>query len=588
MGKEGKNMIFAVVISLVILMGWETFVLNPKKEEISAYNAKLKKLEKDNIESLTITQRINHARNMAVIGSESGEIPTLKNRKEILENTSNDSRIKISTDKLHGSMTLKGMRIDDLTLAGYRQELDKNSPEVPLFSPKGTKDVYFAEFGWLSVDDNIATPDKNTIWSADKDELIAGEPTIFTWDNNQGIIFKNTVTLDENYMFDIKQEIINNSGKSATFLPYALLNQARANSDSAYFSHEGPLGVMDGVLEEILYEDIQDDKSKKYESVHGWAGIGSKYWLSALIPGGIEDKNTSVDIQISYSYKNKLHRYQVDLLGEALTVESGESDSISQHLYAGAKILNLLDKYGEELKIPNFDRAIDFGILYFIAQPMFSLLTEFNSITGNFGIAILILTLIIKLLLFPLANKSYKSMAKMKKVMPEIEILKKRYKDDRAKLGQETMKFYREKKISPMAGCLPLLAQMPIFFALYRVLYVTIEMRHAPFYGWIHDLSAPDPTTLFNVFGLIQWDIPGFVPAIGVLPLLFMFSMMIQQKLNPPPQDPTQAMVMKWMPVVFVFLFAGFPAGLVIYWVFSNILSILQQWVITRKINKEE
>lgn len=568
---ETRNLLVAVLFSVLILAGWEFFFADDYREGMEA--AQKEKQAQEQVEKQAQQDLSQVAESMAATA--------IQDRQTVLASTAPDKRIPIETPLLHGSVNLTGARLDDLTLKGYRQELDPTSPDVALFSPKGSRELYFAESGWLPADKSISVPTSSTVWTSSDTQLSRDKGITLTWNNGQGLVFTRTLQIKDGYLFTITQSVTNTLDTPVTLIPYGLVSKAREDAKQMYISHEGPLGVFNEILEEYQYEAIREDGNQTFKDVKGWLGISDKYWLAAMIP----PQSEPLTAHFKYQVINQQPRYQVDYLGQPVTVSPQDTASHVQHLYAGAKKLALLDKYTDELHAPLFDRAIDFGWLYFLTKPIFFLLRIFNEVLGNFGLAILLLTVIIKLLLFPLANKSYKSMAKMRLLMPEMTAIKERYGDDRVKMQQEMMKFYQEKRINPMAGCLPILVQIPIFFSLYKVLYITIEMRHAPFYGWIHDLSAKDTTNVLNLFGLLEYTPPDWLPAIGVLPLLFMITMIFQQKLSPPPTDPTQAMVMKWLPVIFVFLFASFPAGLVIYWTWSNTLSILQQWVITRKIN---
>jgi YidC/Oxa1 family membrane protein insertase len=386
-----------------------------------------------------------------------------------------------------------------------------------------------------------------------------------------------------NFMFTVTLKVKNNSGKELTFFPYGLINRTYADTGKhMYILHEGPIGVFNNELTEISYEDLRDDGATKLEDSKGWLGVSDKYWLSAIVP----DKNETFDANFRHIKRNDKDAYQIDMRGEAFTVPSGDDHSVTMRMFAGAKKVQLLDEYSMKYDIPLFDRAVDFGSLYFLTKPFFELLSFFYSHVGNFGIAILLLTCVIKLVMFPLANKSYTSMSQMKLLTPKMQEIREKHADDKMKMNTEIMEMYKREKVNPMSGCLPILIQIPVFFALYKVLFVTIEMRHAPFFGWIHDLSAPDPTNLFTLFGLLQWDVPGFLH-LGIWPIIMCVTMVLQQKLNPKPTDEIQAMVIGYMPYVFLFLFASFPAGLVIYWAWNNTLSILQQWIIIRRLEKK-
>lgn len=577
-----KKLILTIVISLAILGIWDVVYEAPRRE------AAIKELQlrKEQEEKLKAVQNDVDANKAADNNQkEAVYFSGIVDRKEVL-NATQDNRVKISSNKLHGSISLQGARIDDLTLAGYREELDKNSPEVVLFSPPNSKRVHFAKFNWLALGNNVTLPTTATMWQADKDILAPGMPVTLSWTNPQNITFYITISLDKNYLFTIDQRIENNSGQAISVVPYGMVSRTwQPHPGTSYILHEGPLAVVDEVLTEVTYGDLKDDKSIAYKDMTGWVGITDKYWLTAMIPS----QDSSFNANFNYNLTKGQDRFQADYIGQPLEISAGGTSNYKTHLFAGAKELDLLEKYGEQLNVSLFDRAIDFGWLYFLTKPIFSGMKFFYGLLGNFGLAILSLTVIIKILLFPLANKSYRSFAKMKKVAPLMQDIRERYKDDKMQMNKEIMELYKREKVNPLSGCLPMLIQIPVFFALYKVLYVTIEMRHAPFYGWVKDLSAPDPTSIFNLFGLIPWD-PASISSylmLGIWPILMGITMYIQQRLNPPPADPVQAKVMRLLPWFFVFIFASFPAGLVIYWVWNNTLSIIQQWVITRSIMDE-
>lgn len=565
---ETKNLTTFMVISILILFLWYYFVEMPKIVEAQ------KQLELQQSAKNVVSER-------AIERELQPDIPLQAvSREEAINGHSKAKRVTIKSSKLHGSLFLQGARFDDLTLAEYKESLGDDAKEVALLSPQKSTQSYYADFSWLS-NTGTKVPNSKTVWTADKKELTPESPVTLTWNNGEGLVFTNIISMDEHYLFDIKQHVKNVSAGSVTLYPYGRINRVKALPESPFFIlHEGVLGVLDGVLEEITYKDMQEDKKQSYKETKGWLGITDKYWITALVP----EQDNGFDANFSYVYRDGKDRYQVDYLGREYTIAAGEEVSFDSHLFAGAKKVRLLDKYGQDLNVPLFDRAVDFGVLYFITKPIFLLLTAFNAALGNFGLAILMLTVVVKLLMFPLANKSYVSMHGLKRLQPKMMELKERYKYDKVQMNKEVMELYKREKVNPMAGCLPLLIQLPVFFALYKVLFVTIEMRHAPFYGWVQDLSAPDPTTIFNLFGLLPFTPPAFIPLIGIWPLIMGLSMYLQQKMNPQPADPVQAKVMKMLPFIFVFIFATFPAGLVIYWAWNNILSILQQWIITRKL----
>lgn len=507
-----------------------------------------------------------------------GALPRLKSRAQVLAET---PRIKIVTPRLDGSISLKGGRIDDLTLATYRKGLAADSPPITLLSPPGSKDAYFADFGWVAANGkNAPVPGPDTVWTADRRILTPDQPVTLTWNNGKGLTFSRVYALDDKYMFTVTQRVTNTGGAAATLSPYGLVARHGTPKVSRYFIlFEGMLGVFDGTLKDVKYKSLRKDAMEKQTSTGGWIGFTDKYWLSALIPNPKEKTTT----RFIYTKDGNRQKYQVDYLGPKQVLAAGASIKTTNYLFTGAKEIKVLDRYEETIGIKRFDLAIDFGWFYFLTKPIFYLLIMIHGYVGNFGIAILLLTVFIKALLFPLANKSYRSMSKMKKLQPEIAKLRERFGDDKARVNQEMMALYKREKANPASGCLPMLIQIPVFFSLYKVLFVTIEMRQAPFFGWIQDLSVPDPTNVFNLFGLIPWDPASYLPAflmIGVWPLIMGITMFLQQRLNPRPTDPIQAKIFMFLPLIFTFLLAKFPAGLVIYWAWNNTLSIIQQKII--------
>ncbi len=559
---EQRNLILAIAVSVAILLGFQFLFESPQPP----------------------VQTTEQAQPLPTAPGQSAQAPlgtaatVAQTRPQALQAA---PRVPIRTPRLHGSVSLKGGRIDDLTLVDYHVEPKPQSPEIELFSPAGAPHPYYAEFGWVpGAGQALAVPGPDTVWQAEGQALTAEAPLVLSWDNGQGLRFVRTITVDQNYMFSVKQRVENNTGQAVQLHPYALVSRTgMPEIQDMYLLHEGPLGVFDGTLHEVDYSTLDEDGSVKQDSVGGWIGITDKYWLAALAPGAGE----AVAMRMTQRADDGVRKYQTDFLGAVVTVPPGSGAEETSLLFAGAKELTLLDAYEEKYGIERFDLAIDFGWFYFLTKPFFYILKFFNGVLGNFGLAILALTVVIKLALFPLANKSYKAMSKMKKLQPEIKQLQERFSDDRVRMNQELMALYKREKANPVSGCLPVIIQIPVFFALYKVLFVTIEMRHAPFYGWIQDLSAPDPTTIFNLFGLIPWTPPELLH-IGVWPLIMGVTMFLQQKLNPQPADPVQAKMFMLLPIVFTFMLATFPAGLVIYWAWSNTLSIIQQWVIMRQM----
>ena len=449
-----------------------------------------------------------------------------------------------------------------------------------LLSPAGSAHPYYAEFGWAAIEAGIELPGPETPWQADRRELTPGSPLTLNWRNGQGLEFTRTIAVDRNYMFTVNQRVVNAGTKAVTLHPWGII--ARTGTPDTlgfYILHEGLLGVFNETLKEVDYDELVDEETIEATSTGGWIGLTDKYWLAALIP----DQKEAIRAGFRHSLAEEKDKYQVDFLGATRALVPGASIEVTSHFFAGAKQVQKLEGYQEALGISRFDLVIDWGWFPFLTKPIFIAIDYFNRMLGNFGLAILLFTVLMRILFFPLANKSFRSMGAMKKLQPEMVKMKERYGSDKAKLNQAMMELYKKEKVNPMAGCLPIALQIPVFFALYKVLFVTIEMRHAPFYGWIHDLSAPDPTNFFTLLGLIPWDPPQFLH-LGVWPLAMGISMFLQQKLNPPPADPVQAKVFMMLPIVFTFLLANFPAGLVIYWTWNNILSMAQQWVIQKRV----
>jgi YidC/Oxa1 family membrane protein insertase len=487
-------------------------------------------------------------------------------------------RIKIDTPLLHGSIDLDGGRLDDLTLATYHETVDPKSPEVVLLSPSGTENPYLAEFGWVAATPGAKVPEPQTRWTASGGPLTPASPVTLTWDNGQGLVFSRMISVDKNYMFTVRDSVRNTGQDPVKLLPYGLISRTGTPHVAGYYIlFEGLLGYLDGSLQEVKYSSLTPDKPLDYASNGGWLGFTDKYWLTALIP----PQSEAIKSRFTHTVDGGVDRYQTDYLGPEVTIAPDSTTESVTRFFAGAKEVNLLDAY-ESSGIPLFDHAIDFGWFYFLTKPIFLTLQFFDRLLGNFGLAILLLTLCVKLLFFPLANKSYNAMSKMKLLQPEIQKLRERFPDDKARQQQEMMALYKRVGANPLAGCLPIVIQIPVFFSLYKVLFVTIEMRHAPFFGWIHDLSAPDPTSFANLFGLLPFT-PPLILMIGAWPLIMGLTMFLQQKLNPQPVDPVQARMFMFLPIVFTYMLASFPAGLVIYWAWNNLLSIGQQWTIMHR-----
>jgi YidC/Oxa1 family membrane protein insertase len=507
------------------------------------------------------------------------------------------ARLPVEGPRVRGSLSLRGARLDDLVLRDYRETIDPKSPEVRMLAPREGEAPYYAQWGWSAADAKTV-PNNDTDWQAEGGTLAPGSPVTLRWDNGQGQVFEIALSLDENFMVTAEQRVRNAGGEPVSVLPYARIRREHTPPTEGWaVLHEGFTGVLGGRLHEVTYKSAKDEAAKRagaafeQDAPGGWAGFTDKYWLAALAPvdqAAVARAGYRVthDEGAPNAPASAEDRWQVDFAppGTVEVPAGATGGGQAMRLFAGAKEVDLLDRYAERLGIPDFDKAVDFGWFYFLTKPFFHALHWLARMTGNYGVAILLFTLALKAAFFPLANKAYKSMARMKVFGPKMQEIRERNKDDPAKAQAEMMALYRTEKINPASGCLPIVVQIPVFFSLYKVLVVSIEMRHAPFFGWIHDLSAPDPTNVFNLFGLIPFDpaqwshylhMPAWALAMGV-------TMFLQQKLNPAPPDPVQAKLFQWMPVIFTFMLAGFPAGLVIYWAWNNLLSIAQQWWIMR------
>ena len=492
-------------------------------------------------------------------------------------------RVAIDTPRLKGSINLKGARFDDLVLPTYRVTIAKDSPPIRLLSPSGTADAYFGQFGWTGA----GAPPADALWTASAPTLTTAAPVTLSWTSPAGLVFEQVISVDKDFLFTIRQRVRNPTAAAVAVQPWGLVSRRGQGSETtAYNLHVGPIGVMDGTLRdsEVDYSTLKDDGPKRYTTTGGWLGITDKYWLAAVIP----DQKARVETRFAAAPGDQ---FQTDYLAAGTSVAPGATVETTARFFAGAKEVALLDGYMKTLGIPHFDLAVSWGWFIIIAQPIFWLLDYFGALIGNFGLAILCVTVVVKALLFPLVNRSYEAMSKLKIIQPKMKEVQERFAKDPQRQQQEMIKLYQAEKVDPVAGCLPILAQIPIFYALYKTLTVTIEMRHAPFFGWITDLSAKDPTAWVNLFGLLPFDaqivtgipIIGGLFAIGVWPLLYGLTMWGVQSLSPPAPDPIQRQIFALMPVMFVFLFANFAAGLVIYWTWSNLLSILQQYAIMRR-----
>ncbi len=555
-----KNLLLAVVFSLIVLIGYD-FFFNPQKK----------------INNQTISEDNSFS------NEEDRDIPVLESKEPSISKKFKEKRINFQSPRLEGTINLYGATLDDLLLKDYYKTIDKKE-KIKILSSEDSIQPYFLRLGWASTDRSIKMPDKNSLWKSIKNNYAENEIIELYWDNGNGLKFKRNIEIDSNFMILVQDEVINESGKTIDITNFSYLRRKNYRPQNKFFIlHEGPLGVFNDTLKEVSYEEIEEENEIIETTKNGWIGYTDHYWQVAIFPEN--DKPFKARFK---NLKNDPNSIQIDFINDSIkTLKTNESFKIKSFIFAGAKEVPLIDKYIKELNINKLDLSVDFGWFYFLTKPLFYALHFLSGLFGNFGIGIIILTICIRIILFPLANKSFKSMNAMRILTPEIQKLRERYKDDKAKMNQEMFAMYKEKKINPASGCLPILIQIPIFFALYKVLFVSIEMRHAPFFGWIKDLSAPDPTSIFNLFGLIPWSPPIFL-TIGVWPLLMGLSMYLQQKINPPPPDPIQAKIFMMLPIIFTFLLATFPSGMVIYWTVNNILSIAQQYFLLKKQRRNE
>ena len=498
-------------------------------------------------------------------------------------------RLKIAAPRVQGSVNLAGARLDDLVLRNYREEVSPNSPLVRVLEPRYDPQPYYVQFGW-TADGDLKVPGPDVLWTASAPELTNTAPVTLSWNNGAGQVFEIVLSVDDNFVFAAEQRVRNTGSTEIKVYPWTRIRREYTPTTAGYYIlHEGPIGFLDGRLKDPSYDDLKKDAAKgqnniglQVNSTGGWAGITDKYWLAALIP----DQTVPVVASFRHFTENGADRYQVDFLPSSPTVVApGATGGSTSRVFAGAKELHLMDYYEDALKLPHFDKTIDFGWFYPFTKWIALALDWLYQVTGNFGVAILIFTVFAKTVFFPLANKSYKSMNRMKELNPRIQEVRTRLKDEPQKMQAEIMQVYKTSGVNPASGCLPMVVQIPVFFSLYKVIFVTIEMRHAPFFGWIHDLSAVDPTNVFNLFGLLPFDPAQYshLLHLGVWPLIMGVTMFLQQKLNPPPPDPVQARIFQFMPIIFTFMLASFPAGLVIYWSWNNLLTIAQQWTIMRR-----
>ncbi len=565
--EDMRNMFIFFVLAAFVYFSFDAFILKPQRDAIK---------ERSKVEA-QIAQVVGPS------GTPASQTESVKDRADVI---SAGGRIQFSNAEVSGSIDLKGAKINDASLKDYFKTLEKKE-NVTVLNPRDTAFPRAVEYGWIASEQNIPVPNKNTTWQVRGNaKLSPGNPVILSWDNGQGVTFERVLTLDESAMFSVTQRVINNAGRKVTLYPYGLISQKGLPDgfQGAWVSYEGPIGFIGEELSHEGYKTLRKEKKFVSQANQGWLGFTDKYWLTALIPP------QGQDVKYSYSYagpeKDRQNQglYQADFLGAALELQPGQSGEVQSRLFVGAKRVLELKDYEEAQDIPQFDLSVDFGWFWFMTKPFFYILHYLNLWIGNMGVAIIIMTIMIRGAVFPLTNTSYRSFAKMKKVSPMVAEMREQYGDDKQKMQTELVELYQREGVNPMSGCLPILLQIPIFFALYKTFFVTIELRHAPFFGWIQDLSAPDPTSVFNLFGLIPWDPPGFL-MIGVWPCLMLVAMIFQKTLNPPPQDPLQRDMANYMPFLFAFIMSQFAAGLVVYWTLSAFIGVLQQMIIMKSMN---
>ena len=583
MNPENRNMILAISLSMAVLFGWQVFVVGPELEKEAALQQAI--AEQEAADAANDAPQVDPDAIAAAAGSASGEITVSEAAPQM-----SAPRIIIDAPLVSGSISLAGLRIDDIMLKAYQETQDPGSDNIQFLLKTDSETPFFAEFGWAAAEATQPMPKADTLWTASAMVLSPGAPVTLSWDNGNGLTFRRSLAINDDYMITVEDSVESRLATPVTLFPYGLVRRhGTPPTTGIYILHEGALGVFDETLREEDYGDMRDADDGvseiRPETSGGWIGFTDKYWLAALVP----DQKAKMNFAFK-SLAGPADRYQVDYIASEPTIlAAGGAVSSQTRLFAGAKKVSLLDGYAEELGIANFDLAIDFGWFYFLTKPFFYAINWLNGLLGNFGLAVLAFTIVVKLVFYPLANKSYRSMGKMRVLAPKVQEIRERHSEDRMAMNQAMMALYKEEKVNPAAGCLPVLLQIPVFFALYKVLFVTIEMRHAPFFGWITDLSAPDPTSVFNLFGLMPFSVDFLPPflQLGAWPIMMGLSMWLQMRLNPTPPDPVQARIFQFMPIIFTFLLATFPAGLVIYWTWNNLLSMAQQWYIIRSIEKE-
>ena len=557
---DNKNVFIAVALSMSVLLFWSAFIDPPKPNKNQTETVKNVQEKNKDFDS-GIVPNINESKIQKKISREDSIAKT--------------NRVLLENNKIKGSISLEGAVIDDLSFKNYKENLESNNTVVFL-SPKETDNGYFIESGWASIGNKVKVPNNKSIWSIVGNKVLSNNnPIVLEWNNGSSLTFRKKITLDDNYLFKVIQEVENQSSAKIELYPYAQITRNAKPKDlqDFFILHEGFIAVLDEELKEDGYKDIEEKKITR-EADKGWIGITDKYWMTALVPESGENFKSTFLYQDAYKANFLLNKPKI--------IEPSSKTNTEIKIFVAAKEVRTIDAYAANEKIEKLDLIIDWGWFYFFTKPIFFVVDYFFKLSGNFGVAIIIITMIIRLTFFPLANYSFKSMAKMKAVQPEMTRLKDLHKDDKTKLQQAMMALYKKEQINPASGCLPVLIQIPFFFAIYKMLFISLEMRHQPFFGWIKDLSAQDPTSLFNLFGLIPWSPPSFL-IIGIWPILMGLTMFIQQKLNPAPTDPIQAKIFMFFPVFLTVILASFPSGLVLYWTVNNILTIAQQWFIMKR-----
>ncbi|MDG1006816.1 MAG: membrane protein insertase YidC [Alphaproteobacteria bacterium] len=580
---DQNNFLMAIVLSLAVLLGWQFFVTEPRLEEERARQQAEASISENTSDPAASAVRDAPQNDLAgeITPQAESAAPQVA-RTAVTAGFASAPRLSVETSQLTGSIALMGARFDDLILKAYGANADEDAPRQILLQREGAKGHWQAHHGFVAAPDSpITLPDEQTVWEVvGNSRLTPGAPVTLRHVTREGIVLTQNISVDENFMFTITQNAENKSAAAVTLYPFGQITRTGTPQlTDLFILHEGPIGFFgEEGLSEVDYDDLLSDGPVKKTATGGWLGMTDKYWAAALVP---PQDSAFTGRFTGRTQGAGLPTYRSDFLLAGETIAPGQSLESTSRFFAGAKRVDLIDNYADE-GVTRFDLLIDWGWFYFLTKPMFTALALFYSLLGNYGLAILLVTILIKLAFFPLASRSYETMAKMKKLQPRMAQIREIHKDDRQAQQQELMKIYREEKLNPLAGCLPILVQIPVFFSIYKVLFVTIDMRHQPFFGWVQDLSAPDPTSLFNLFGLLPYDVPSFL-LIGIWPLIMGVTMFVQMQMNPPPPDPIQARMFQILPIFFTFILAGFPAGLVIYWAWNNFLSLLQQGYIMRR-----